>query len=441
MESKSSRIKELNKIVKVPKFFSIDSIKDFPILDRSKKYMVRSSSKDEDQYKNSNAGQFKTFGPLKYGRVKKFTKKLLKEVEEVIIQEFIEGKSGVIFCKSKNEMIVEYSNIFEGVTSGKIMPFVSLLPANLKKYDKLYQECLKIYQNFGACDIEFINIKQPSFVQVRPITKNANFDRNMINLKMELQELGEENWIENDFCKIIPEREHSSKGYLELYCNMMPRIFDKYFHKQIKLPKKCFLKISSQYFIAGSLQKQIKLNFLDIIKFSRLYIKKEKKFIKELESNDLDLLFENNLLLSLAYDSLKKDTIGLRGKYMEKIDMLLKKGSLNVDLESKKKIGNLIQIDHETKTWKNINYKESKGIVIVKGNFKEGPYFRFNGKVPPKGVILVTPQLYCEIGEYMDKLKGIICEGGAYTSHISILAREKNIPLKIQETKACRKYI
>ena len=94
-----------------------------------------------------------------------------------------------------------------------------------------------------------------------------------------------------------------------------------------------------------------------------------------------------------------------------------------------------IDFDKELLVWNNFSYKDEEGIIIVKGDFK-GDYVNFKkGVIPEKGSVLVTPKLYPEIGEYIKDLKGIICETGAYSSHIAILSREYNIPLKIQVSK------
>ena len=71
---------------------------------------------------------------------------------------------------------------------------------------------------------------------------------------------------------------------------------------------------------------------------------------------------------------------------------------------------------------------------MVPGDFDASPYFILKNRqqaIPPD-VIVVTRQLYPEIGQSLKNIRGIICEHGALSSHVAILAREYQVPLKIQ---------
>ncbi|HBH36622.1 MAG TPA: hypothetical protein DDW45_09930, partial [Gammaproteobacteria bacterium] len=95
------------------------------------------------------------------------------DVDEVIVQEYVAAKEwGVAFCFSEKSILVEYSSEFEGVTSGTVNPFTALLPTTCPRYKKLEQRLLKIHAQFGSSDIEFVNLEEPQFVQVRPITRD-----------------------------------------------------------------------------------------------------------------------------------------------------------------------------------------------------------------------------------------------------------------------------
>jgi len=179
IETKASRLKALSNIVAVPGFNVIarDDSHDFN-LDSSRRYLVRSSSKSEDQDEFSQAGQFPTYGPLDSEMVTASVKKafLNRDVDEVIVQQYIAAEEwGVAFCFSKKSMLVEYSSEFEGVTSGTVNPFTALLPADYPRYKKLEEQLLKIVAQFGPSDIEFVNLENPQFVQVRPITRNFHY--------------------------------------------------------------------------------------------------------------------------------------------------------------------------------------------------------------------------------------------------------------------------
>ena len=177
VSTKASRLQQLSDIVSVPAFTVITRNDKFDpdshtAGNPSCQYMVRSSSAAEDQADYSHAGQSLTLGPVSPGKVAGCIKQLWRDdsVDEIIIQQYVDASHwGVAFCFSEESMLIEYSAIFEGVTSGQVSPFTALLPAEHKtemgRYRKLQQELLKIYQNFGPCDVEFVNIDAPRFVR------------------------------------------------------------------------------------------------------------------------------------------------------------------------------------------------------------------------------------------------------------------------------------
>ena len=72
---------------------------------------------------------------------------------------------------------------------------------------------------------------------------------------------------------------------------------------------------------------------------------------------------------------------------------------------------------------------DSKGTIVVQGNFEAGPWSPYTRdmKPPETPCILVTDELFPQIFNLFPFIKGIICEGGAITSHLAILAREHDI--------------
>ncbi len=77
--TKASRLQALSRIVKVPDFIVIERNDDYHInLDSSYQYMVRSSSKLEDQDEFSQAGQFSTIGPISKKKVAASIKQLFQ---------------------------------------------------------------------------------------------------------------------------------------------------------------------------------------------------------------------------------------------------------------------------------------------------------------------------------------------------------------------------
>jgi len=124
VETKASRLQVLSGIVTVPEFIVIERSDDYHFnLDSDCQYLVRSSSKLEDQDEFSQAGQFSTIGPVSKEKVPASIQQLFKngDVDEVIVQNYIEAQQwGVAFCFSEKNILVEYSGIFEGVTYGTV---------------------------------------------------------------------------------------------------------------------------------------------------------------------------------------------------------------------------------------------------------------------------------------------------------------------------------
>jgi hypothetical protein len=92
-------------------------------------------------------------------------------------------------------------------------------------------------------DIEFIDIDNPKFVQVRPMTKKINLDKNLESLKMVLQELPYSHYIENDFCKIISENQDYEQSFIDNYLINIKTFYEKFFDKKIDILHDPFIKI------------------------------------------------------------------------------------------------------------------------------------------------------------------------------------------------------
>ena len=125
-ETKASRLQQLSEIVNVPAFTVITRNDRFDPAghiagDTSCQCMVRSSSAAEDQADFSHAGQSLTLGPVSPGKVAGCIEQLWRDdtVDEIIIQQYVDASHwGVAFCFSEESILIEYSAIFEGVTSG-----------------------------------------------------------------------------------------------------------------------------------------------------------------------------------------------------------------------------------------------------------------------------------------------------------------------------------
>jgi phosphohistidine swiveling domain-containing protein len=440
IETKASRLKALSSIVTVPTFVVIarDDLHDFN-LDSSCRYLVRSSSKREDQVEFSQAGQFSTYGPLDREMVSASINKafLNRDVNEVIVQQYVAAKVwGVAFCFSEKNMRVEYSSEFEGETSGTVNPFTALLPTDFPRYKKLEQRLLKIHAQFGPSDIEFVNLENPQFVQVRPITRNIQYDENFVRLKMQLQELQSSSWRENDVCRILAERDSKSQALSEIYLQALQEVYAAWLNTKISIPHKPFVKISEQYFMNRELEEQITPGFFKIVRLSFQI----SRILREISKQDLarlsaPQLMQKSILVSLAYELFKhKDAMELREEIRAELEKKMPEGKLDTDFHSDNILNGSIEFDLNNCLWKQISVRDGQGIVVVDGDFDTGPYYRLNNReqVIPRGVIVVTDHLYPEIGKYMTDIRGIICKYGALSAHVAILAREYQVPLIIQ---------
>jgi len=438
--TKATRLAELSAIVDVPKFFILGRGKTFhKDLDVKKKYMVRSSSKEEDVKQASRAGRFPTVGPVEKNIIEKAIEEVFadKRVNELIIQEYVEAPEyGVAFCLTESSIFVEYSTVFEGVTGGIVKPFVAALPTDIARYQKLQEKLYAIFHAFGPCDVEFAGIDDPQFVQVRPITKVYEVDSELERIKMQFQEMEESKWLENNLCKVIGERKEADGAFVEGYFEAMGSVFGKFFHKELEVPDKPVIKIGTQYFMPESLHQELQVGPLKLLRLCLHYPKEIKRIKAELEEqNSVVNLFKNSILLSLWDRVLKQKSIfELRQKYRAKIDKLLEKKELAKDMESSRKLKGEIFFDPRKKTWIIAGWADTAGTVVVPGDLDNGNFYFLKNpdEKPPKDVILLTHQLYPQIGDYIQDIKGIICENGSLNSHISILAREHNIPLVIQ---------
>lgn len=441
-ETKATRLQELSTVVPVPIFFVLDRGDHFHknLLTGDIQYMVRSSTDFEDQQYSSQAGQSKTYGPLKKTDVEVHIAKLFENprVTQVIIQNYVKSSegSGVAFCFDRDQLYVEYARKGEGVTAGTVKPYVALLPTKIPRYEKLTAFLQKLHDHYGLCDVEFIGLTDPQFVQVRPVTQSFELDTEYISLQMQLQELHEHSWVENDVCRVMAEHDMKASHFSEVYLRAMKNITKKYFKKQLRVPAYPFIKIGEQFYMSGKLAKKITPRFKDLLRLAfampslRHYL-----HTTPLEQYTLAAAMEYSIILSFIYTFMpSKKIFALRQQFRFFIDKKLKERPFTYALETPLKLSADIISDDHNNVWIAFGKKEDTGVIVVPGNFVDGPFFDLHDpqqKIPP-GVIVRTKQLYPEIGRVIADVRGVICENGALTSHVAILAREHDIPLKIQ---------
>lgn len=439
-ETKASRLRALAEVVPVPPFeiFSREE-RVSPDLAFSGRYLIRSSAPNEDQADASRAGQLPTLGPVSAEAVPGAVAALFEhvEVDQVIVQAFVEAEvSGVAFCFSPEQMLVEYAAVPEGVTAGRVSPFAALLPSEMPRYAKLQAALARILARFGPCDVEFIGLQEPQFVQVRPITRKTSFDTSLVRLKMELQELECVRWVENDFCRVLAERDTRSRALAQIYLEAVQRVYAAYLRKRIGVPPHPFIRIADQYFMDETLEKQLVPGMLGLMRLGfRLSRIMGEAREAELDRLDVRQLMEKSILMSFAHQLFgNEEAMAIRERIREALDQRLSEGALPRDFHYDRPLDGWIAFDPDSATWEHIAPRDAAGITVVEGDLEQGPFFVLKDPEAeiPAGVVVVTEQLYPQIGRYLDRIRGVICRYGALSSHLAILAREHEVPLRIQ---------
>jgi len=206
--SKANSLRLINLLNKnlVPKFFYFKKLAFInyksKIINKIKSkfnsdIIVRSSAKNEDSYKTSNAGHYdsyiikkKNFNKIEQ-IISKLIKKLKNENDEIIIQKFIDKPdiAGVLFTKDKDTNSNYYNLNYDKskktylITSGANNPTIKsitiykntkLIP---KEFKKLIQTSLKLEKLFknDRLDIEFSIKKNKLYIlQCRPLLGSKN---------------------------------------------------------------------------------------------------------------------------------------------------------------------------------------------------------------------------------------------------------------------------
>ena len=234
MFSKSKNLIRINSKIKkkdfiIPKFFIVHQ-KDFKKYEYiifkihkiffGKKIIIRSSSKNEDKIKKSNAGKYDSLIIDKFDKkkiingIKFVSKKLINAKDEIIIQELINNTdiSGVIFSKDINNespyFIINYdtSGKTNLITSGKKNSSMKTLVVYDEKNIKgIFNKIIEIVKKFekifedSILDVEFAVKKKKIYIfQCRNLKKfrsdNRNkINENLINLEKKIRKLKKEN--------------------------------------------------------------------------------------------------------------------------------------------------------------------------------------------------------------------------------------------------------
>ncbi|WP_440651967.1 PEP/pyruvate-binding domain-containing protein [Candidatus Pelagibacter sp. HIMB1495] len=227
LSTKSKTLEDLTKIIKSAKVLPIYRFnlstykknKNKILVEINKKFkshvIIRSSSKNEDSLKNSNAGKFLSILNVNVNdkdnlerSIQKVAASLgrSKSKDEIFVQPMLNNvtMSGVIFTCDLDTLspyqIINYdeSGSTNSVTSGnsnKLKSFINFKnqikyrDSRINKIINASIECEKIFQN-KFLDIEFAFSKNQLYIfQVRAIVKNKKENLSNINLKKNLRKL------------------------------------------------------------------------------------------------------------------------------------------------------------------------------------------------------------------------------------------------------------
>lgn len=227
LSTKSKTLEDLTKIIRSAKVLPIYRFnlsaykknKNKILVEINKKFkshiIIRSSSKNEDSLKNSNAGKFLSILNVNVNdkdnlerSIQKVAASLgrSKSKDEIFVQPMLNNvtMSGVIFTCDLDTLssyqIINYdeSGSTNSVTSGnsnKLKSFINFKnqikhrDSRIKKIINASIECEKIFQN-KFLDIEFAFSKNQLYIfQVRAIVKNKKENLSSINLKKNLRKL------------------------------------------------------------------------------------------------------------------------------------------------------------------------------------------------------------------------------------------------------------
>lgn len=443
METKATRLEKLSNCVSVPAFVRVmkQEVFNFDQIPKWEQYIARGVSETEDQEHSSHAGQFITIGPVAREGVVQAVKTIFQHpaAVEVIVQEYRHGMSGVAFCFDTDYSYIEYSSYPEGVTAGKVRPFVAVLPTeNNSRYNNLEAELVKIYAQFGPSDVEFIGIEDPAFVQVRPITSAFDVDREMVVLQMSLQDTITGRWIENDLAHVIGEHKKYDSVFVFFYMRSLAVVLKKYFKKSVDISAGDVINVGSQYFVSERFIKSTAFGWWDLLRFALVFHREQERLRNTAEDISLEELFEKSILSSMAYTFLKKqEFFDIREEYRRAIDAsLTERGHEGHELRRFPYSGQLdsvIELNRDLAVWTTLRKRDSFGTQVVLGEFDKTKFFDYReGTAIPDGAVVLCDYLYPDIGRRIDAISGIVCANGSVNSHVAILCRERNIPLVIQ---------
>ncbi len=448
---KARNLLRLAELLPVPPFAVLQS-GDVPpavMLESGVRFIVRGCIAGEDLPGQSLAGQGKTIGPVTASEVVPAIHSMFEEsgALECVLQDYIEGPSGVLIVTSEDTAVLEFSRRPGGVTGGQLAPFVAVFPNDIPRYAEPQRHLPLLYREFGRCDVELLNPENPVYVQVRPFAHELQFDEELLRAKMALQELEADHWVQDEFCSDLLESPGIELGLIELFCEGMADVACAVGAEVERVVPTDFLRIGSQVFRQD---KDIVPRFTDgrqVVAtgkwFHQEYLRLAK-LMADFTASARDLM-RAAIVFRTYYDLLerlprwvsggtRRRVLQLRQKCRERLLDVVPPKPLPAFVGLLKRLKPLIVKDGQTLVWKSFEPVSESGIVIVPGDFDEGPWVKYTpgDSSPEKPCFLVTDELYPQIYPLFPHIRGIIGAGGGMNSHLALLAREWGMPLWIQ---------
>jgi phosphohistidine swiveling domain-containing protein len=374
-------------------------------------------------------------------------------VTEVIVQEWVDGPSGVALSLSPEDRrhdskphgrwLVEYARAAGAVTAGRVAPFCALLPNELPRYAQLEAQLDLIADAFGACDVEFVGLTSPRFVQVRPLTAPVSVDDDMVRVKQALQDLDEDDWHQNALCIDLMERPEQDEAWMELFVSTVADTYERVTGLRPDLGTQPFLKLGRQMFCSGRCARALRLSARQALRvgLASATVARRSEFVLADPGSTAEALMDTAIELNLQADlapsflpGRARTLFALRERCRQRLSESLPLRSRPADVPCPRRLAPELALDAESLCWKGAAWHEGAGLDVVPGADRAAPTHRYDRRPDqvPEGVLLHTEELYPELAEVLPRVAGIVCAGGGLTSHLAILCREGQVPLRIQ---------
>lgn len=448
---KAARLARLAELVSVPAWQVVRRGAALPGLPASpeRRWIVRGCTAHEDGTRASHAGRSWSSGPRAGSAVPHALERAFRDpgIAECIVQAFRSGPSGVAFVLDANRVLVEYSALHAGVTAGRVRPFRAMQAGAPARYRRLFGELARIRATFGPCDVEFVGIEDPAFVQVRPVTADVPFDAELVGLAMALQELEGGTWVLGSYGIDLMERPERDAALRALLLERIGPVYEALGGPAPRLPERPFLKLGRQTYgdarLGAALRPGARRAFT--LGLRRATLLGRARAVLAAEAATAAQLMDTALHLNLLTDvlapvlpRLRALLLPLREACRERLDRALPAGEAPPDFACSRRLDPRIERDDAAMAWTSLAWLDSPGVVVVPGDLSAGPFVAYarDPERVPADCVLVTDELYPELSGVLARVRGVVCEGGGLGSHLAILAREARLPMVIQATRA-----